>query len=359
MVVRKVKAALFSMARNTGLVEWCLNSRWRQQRLVILCYHGTSLADEHIWDPDLYISPERLRERLTHLRAKKCAVLPLAEALERLYQGTLPPRSVAVTYDDGTYDFYRVALPVIRDFNYPVTVYLTTYYSEHNQPVFNVMLRYLLWKTQLRVLHLPEVFPNDVALGEHPRADLAAQIRQFASENALSGSQKGRLLERLAQALEIDYDSLLRMRLLHLMTPEEARAAARNGVDIQLHTHRHRLYDSRTAFREEIEDNRRRVESITGRPANHFCYPAGCHLPEFPGWLREIGVISATTTETGVAARSSDPLLLPRVIDTSNLPLAEFAAWVSGLAAMLPHRKHQVSMGPLMHAGTGVEAEVG
>jgi peptidoglycan/xylan/chitin deacetylase (PgdA/CDA1 family) len=357
-VLRRIKTALFTIARGAGAVKWCLNSDWRQQRLLILCYHGTSLADEHLWDPDLYIQPDRLRRRLTHLRNAGCSVLPLPSALQRLYNGTLPPRSVAITYDDGTYDFYQVALPVIREFSYPVTVYLTTYYSDHNQPVFNVMLRYLLWKAQGRALHFPEVVPEDTPLTEDSRPEVAAAFRQFAAENALSGSQKDLLLERLAQALEINYPELRQRRLLQLMTPEEAREAARSGVDVQLHTHRHRLYDSRPEFQGEIEENRRRVESITGRPANHFCYPAGCHLPEFPQWLGEMGVLSATTTETGIATRSSNPFLLPRLIDTSKLSSAEFAAWVSGLAALLPRREQKVSMGPLVRAGADLSAGV-
>jgi len=356
-VLKRIKKALFSIARGAGVVERCLNSDWRQQRLLILCYHGTSLADEHLWDPDLYIDRDRLRGRLSYLRSNGCSVLPLGSALQRLYNGTLPPRSVALTYDDGTYDFYRVALPVIREFEYPVTVYLTTYYSDHHQPVFNVMLRYLLWKGQGRALHFPEVISADTQLTQDSQPRVAARFRQFAAENALSGRQKDLLLEKLARTLEIDYADLRQRRLLHLMTHEEAREAARSGVDVQLHTHRHRLYDSRSAFHAEIEENRRRVESITGRPADHFCYPAGCHLPEFPQWLGEIGVLSATTTESGIATPSSDPFLLPRLIDTSNMSSAEFAAWVSGLAALLPQREHRVSMGPLVRAQTDAGAD--
>jgi peptidoglycan/xylan/chitin deacetylase (PgdA/CDA1 family) len=357
-VLQRTKIALLTLSRGAGLVDLCLESSWRQNRLLILCYHGTSLADEHLWDPALYIDRQLLRRRLLYLRQKQCSVIPLAEALHRLYDGSLPPRSVVLTYDDGTYDFYKVALPVIREFNYPVTVFLTTYYSEHSLPVFNGMCSYLLWKARGRVLDFPEVFPGSTTLTEQSRIQAEEAILRFAARNHLSGAERDRLLGRLAKALNIDDGAIRKMRLLHLMSPDEAGQAARAGVDIQLHTHRHRVYDSRAAFQAEVEENRQRIESITARPADHFCYPSGCHLPEFPQWLREIGVVSACTTRAGMATRSGDPLLLPRLVDTSRLSTAEFAAWISGLASVLPQRKRKFTGASLIRTKMDVSVEL-
>ena len=43
--------------------------------------------------------------------------------------------------------------------------------------------------------------------------------------------------------------------------------------------------------------------------------------------------MSATTCETGFASRSSDPLLLPRVLDNNSLSNIEFESWLSGISA--------------------------
>jgi len=132
------------------------------------------------------------------------------------------------------------------------------------------------------------------------------------------------------------------------MTQAEAEEMAKAGVEIQLHTHRHRVSSRRDSFLKEIEDNRRRIAAISSGRAEHFCYPGGFHLPEFPGWLKEAGVRSATTCEAGLAARDSEVMLLPRLVDTSTLTPEEFTGWLSGLASMLPHRLHVMSGGQLM-----------
>ena len=122
------------------------NSAWRRERLLILCYHGISLEDEHLWRPGLYMTAELLATRLETLRAMRCSVLPLGEALTRLRRGDLPPRSVAITFDDGTYDFYKQAYPLLKKHDFPATVYQTTYYTDHEIPVFNLTCSYLLWQ---------------------------------------------------------------------------------------------------------------------------------------------------------------------------------------------------------------------
>jgi len=141
--------ATLQAAAGFGVTRLILNSRWRSRRLLILCYHGFSLHDEHNWDPELFITGARLRRRFEHLRESRCSVLSLSDGLECLRRGTLPHRAVCLTVDDGFYDFLAVAYPLIQEFAFPVTVYVTTYHVEHPLPVFNVMSSYLFWKASL------------------------------------------------------------------------------------------------------------------------------------------------------------------------------------------------------------------
>src|SRR5690348_15645139 len=110
-MLKTIKQATLGTLKTSGLFRICENSPWRQRRLLILAYHGVSIADEHGWNGSLYIRPDLFRARLQLIKNSGCTVLLLAEALERLRAGELPPKSVSITFDDGTYDFYQQAYP--------------------------------------------------------------------------------------------------------------------------------------------------------------------------------------------------------------------------------------------------------
>src|SRR5580658_6521799 len=225
-MLKQAKLRILRLAETTGASRLLSGSAWRRQRLLILCYHGVSMYDEHAWGA-LYISPQTLRQRMESVARARCNVLPLSEAVERLQNGTLPDRAVVITFDDGLHDFFSVAFPIVESFGYPVTLYLTTYYVEFNRPVFDPMCSYLLWKGRHKQqLAWPEVLPAPVALDDRGRQRATAMIRQFAKSGKLSGLEKDDLLARLAARLDIDYHDLCRRRVLHLITAEEARELA-------------------------------------------------------------------------------------------------------------------------------------
>ena len=348
-MLRQAKLGALRLAATSGLSRLLRDSSWRQQRLLILCYHGVSRYDEHEWDAALYITAERLRRRMELLTKERCNVLPLGEAVARLQSGNLPPRAVTITFDDGYQDFYSVAFPIIESFGFPVTLYLTTYYVEYNRPVFDVMCQYLLWKGRFRErLRWPEIFPVPYTLDSGGRQAAAAAIKDFALSRELSGEEKDHLLARLAERLDIDYEDLCRRRVLHLVTSAEAKALAERGLDLELHTHRHRVYRRRDRMLAELDDNRRVLATCTTAPLQHFCHTSGFYLPEHLEYLGAYGIRSATTCSRGLCTPHTHPMLLPRFIDTMAVSDLEFRAWLAGTASLLPQRTEPMGNGVLL-----------
>ena len=342
MLTRTRETAL-RISNRLGLSPVVRNGRWRSSRLLILAYHGISLEDEHEWHPGLYIQPAVFRERMALLKSGGYEVLPLDEAFRLLRANRLPSRCVTITFDDGFYDFHKYANPILREFDYPATVFLSTYYCRYNRPVFDVACSYILWKGR------GIVADGEGLVGGHHLLDLRTaagrsaaltEIRGLADRRNLSASAKDELAATVAQRVGVDYDGILAKRILHLMTPGEVGQLPADRVAVELHTHRHRTPLQRPAFLKEIADNRDSIQAMTGSPSApvHFCYPSGVHKPEFLPWLNEAGIISATTCAFGLASQRSNPLLLPRLLDSSTLSSIQFEGWLTGVASFLPRR---------------------
>ena len=284
-----------------------------------------------------------MEERLSFLKQKKYSVLPLTQALQLLRSGTLPPRSVVLTFDDGTCDFYRQAFPRLQRYGFPATVYLTTYYVLTERPVFNLICSYMLWKrrgvaiSDGTVVGLDGPMDLDTDIQRHK---VVRRLIQMAERQNMTGLQKDDLAGRLAGLLGIDYGELKAKRILQLMNAEEVRKAAYNGIDIQLHTHRHRTPENETLFRREIQDNRARVWELTGKNPGHFCYPGGVYNPAFLPWLKEENVISATTCDVGLVTSQSEALLLPRFVDNQTRTQIEFESWATGVGDVIAFRRN-------------------
>jgi peptidoglycan/xylan/chitin deacetylase (PgdA/CDA1 family) len=97
--------------------------------LPILTYHRVlpGYAD-HRSDPNrISLSQERFRTHLAWLDRLGYRTIGLDEYSRLLRQGgTIPSRSVAITFDDGYEDVLTYALPVLRDFHFTATVFAVT-----------------------------------------------------------------------------------------------------------------------------------------------------------------------------------------------------------------------------------------
>lgn len=330
-MIRALARRTYSLGDTLGLSAAFRNSSWRRERLLVLCWHGISLRDEHLWCPGLFISPKVFRERLTALAEGGYTVLPLEEALTLLWAKDLPPCSVAITFDDGFYDFFHHAVPILSEFGFPATLYLTTYYVDYPRPLFNLMTSYLLWRSIGPNRRLPDGSP--VSTEAEAAAAQKRILNQAESQNA-TGAEKDAIATALAHDLGMDYEALLKTRLLQLVTPDEVRQMAQSKLlSIEAHTHRHRTPTDLQAFTKELRDNQDRIEQMTGRRPVHFCYPSGVYRHEyFPVFERE-GFKSATSCEARLASPADPHFLVPRFLDHSGVTQGQFRSWLTGIRA--------------------------
>jgi len=90
----------------------------------ILLYHRIAEApNKEAAKTTLFVHPKHFTFQMA-LVSRLFRVLTMAEFYERLRQGSLPPRSLTLTFDDATEDFIELALPVLNRFRLPVTLFV-------------------------------------------------------------------------------------------------------------------------------------------------------------------------------------------------------------------------------------------
>ena len=331
-----MKQALLWLARAVGLFRL---SRWlTRDRLRILCYHGAWLGGEQ---PNpfnfLYMQPKRFAHRLQLIEKLGLPVLPLGLALERMRGHGLPPCAVAITIDDGWFGTYKHMVPLLASRGWPATLYLTTHHVAHETPVFGVAMQHVLLAAPQRRLAakiLPghgddrRAFDLDVA----PQRTTALELLDECAQALPDAALREDLLWKIADELGYDWKRARDERWFHLINPDEARDSVRQGIDLQLHTHRHRLLrHGQSCIGQELADNRAWLQTMGSCSTQHFCYPSGRWQPTDFEALRQAGVVSATTTDNGLCVASSELLALPRILDGDRLSDIELEAELCGL----------------------------
>ena len=93
-----------------------------QRSASILMYHSVNASR----DSFSTVSPEEFNRQMAYLAGKKLSVIPLAELVRRLRAGKMLGGSVTLTFDDGYRDNYTEVFPLLKQYGFPATVFVTT-----------------------------------------------------------------------------------------------------------------------------------------------------------------------------------------------------------------------------------------
>ena len=77
--------------------------------------------------PDTEITPQAFEAQMQELKNKNISVIPMQDFLAwRRGEKAIPAKSAILTFDDGWKSQHEVAWPILKKFNYPVTLFIYT-----------------------------------------------------------------------------------------------------------------------------------------------------------------------------------------------------------------------------------------
>jgi peptidoglycan/xylan/chitin deacetylase (PgdA/CDA1 family) len=226
---------------------------------------------------------------------------------------SLPPRAVAVTFDDGYKDNFRIAAPILNHLGIPGTFYVLVDSVDRSKAPWYCLLRHAFMTSRM---------PNwrDPVTGTiYELTDYQGREPIFLSVAGICSKSSAREREELVQdAMRYLDPQAFPNESDLMMTWDDARTLLRSGHIVGSHTmtHPNLAQVAPVEARSELTDSKRKLEKELGELVKHFSYP---HPALNPHWnettlklTEELGYATAATTSSDAVRADARPLAIPR-----------------------------------------------
>lgn len=305
---------------------------------IFMLHHVRPVRDD-MFQPNrhLEITPAFLREVLAHVRALDVDIVSMDEARRRMSERDFARRFACFTFDDGYRDNRDHALPVMREHNAPLTVYVATDFADGTGRLWWVALERVIARADSI-----EIMRDGAAVRIEAR-DAAAKQEAFNQVHEWlrtlpNDADVQREVSALCARHGID-DAAIARELC--MSWDELRAFAADPlVTIGAHTisHCNLAGESEAGAQRQMHDSRSRIENELQKPALHFAYPYGdkaaAAAREF-AFAQELGFKTAVTTRPGMVfpENAAHMTALPRISLNGNYQNTRFLSVLTSGAA--------------------------
>jgi peptidoglycan/xylan/chitin deacetylase (PgdA/CDA1 family) len=279
----------------------------------VLMFHRISEvgADREL----LCVPPAKFASLMQYLGDHEYRVIPLEELADGLMEARLPPRAVALTFDDGYLDSLTTAAMILGRYNFPATFFVVT--AMHEQP-------HEFWWDAL-----------ERALGDecetHERLCLRIQGKRVVLPTTTAAERRTALV-RMKRAMyplcKKERDEIVEIVLrwsgagrrattdCRAMTSHEIKSLDDlPGMSVGSHTVNHLLLPAqgREVKCRELVESKRALEALLNREVTTLCYPYGGTDLETVWAAREAGYRCAVSTGNVPVTRASDLFVIPRI----------------------------------------------
>ena len=300
-----------------------LTRRLCAQRALVLRYHSVCPDQNSL---PSYVSPSislpvTLFDRHMEYLARHYQPVTLTQLADVLRTGSsLSPLSVAITFDDGYADNYLFALPVLKKYRIPATVFLVSSTLTERLPLWTSRLRYALSRTERKTLQILDPAEPDKMMLLHTDApeERSLAIRTLTNRlNRLPMAAREKSLENILDACDVTCFPQVEEWFLSV---DQIKQASSSGLEFGAHTVSHPNLPGipRSDAAREISQCKADLETETGCAVRHFSYPnSGSLYAHFDGPVCEqvvaSGYDSAVTSIDGWIDEHTDPFHLCRI----------------------------------------------
>ena len=331
----KKQAAARLLANGIGIQ--LLDSFWGKKRLTVLAYHRI-IEYEHAnfadYVPVVSATPTIFEQQMQFVE-QYFNVISLTDLYNAMTKNApLPDRPLLITFDDGYLDNYENAYPILKKFNFPAVIFLTTSRMADPSPLWWDQVARYFHHTHKQDVNLPLIGEQSLTGESKPHIldNLLRELKKIPEDEKLDA------VENIRQVLDVtdpDKSPLF-------MNWDQVRDLVNNGIACQTHTLTHPIMTriSPEEVRRQLSGARDAIAAETNQEIVAFAYPNGTHADysmDTMAALQETGYTMAFTLEPGPMrwdAVKQHPLQIRRVYLGYHDTFEVFKVKVMGVPAL-------------------------
>lgn len=269
----------------------------------VLVYHR--IIDK-ISDPwDIAVSPAHFEEHIRFIQ-EHYAIVRFEDDWSKVHE-----KSVAITFDDGYVDNYRVALPILEKYHVPATFFISTGNIDTGREFW--------WDYLARIFINATMSLENLTLGKEIISSQGTTIQNMRNAHkiikSLSFDEREKVLYKWEHSLRAKANTDKDSRTVNY---EELKRMSNSAyATIGSHTVSHPALAGmpQRLQRWEIEESKTAIEKIIGDRIEIFSYPFGGR-PDFSDEtvhiLKDCGYKKAAVNWRGIAGKDTDKYRIPR-----------------------------------------------
>lgn len=304
----------------------------------ILMYHGFTDKSHHdgienYHGKHLYI--KRFEEQVVYLK-KNYTIIGLSQLLAFYLEGIpLPQRCMVITFDDGYRSNYDLAFPVLKKYEVPACIFITTDFIDQRSWLWVDRLEYAISKTHKTSLELNLNGKVQYFDLKDTQARKGTDRRIKSILKSLPAAKQDHMVHRIEELAQRSLSFDFVEDMYAPLSWEDIRAMQSSGlVNFGSHTCAHAILTncSNEKVKSEITLSKQRIEQMIQLPCHYFSYPNG-QKGDFNGLTKaalvNAGYTCGLTTVTGANDTGSDHYELKRLNIHNSGDLAGFKRTLS------------------------------
>lgn len=305
---------------NTQVVRIPL--KYKSEALSILCFHGVTQYNRLSKTANFegrHIHRDTFAENLEYI-LKYFNPISLDQLEGFYYRGdSLRKNSIFITFDDGFANNYHHAFPVLKRFNCPAVVFITTGYIDNKASLWVERLEYSIHNTKLKRLKI-SVLNNDVDLpmSTNEEKEIAYKTVLKYLKSGLSLSVIEEIVNYISRYLGFpDLKIIEGNEDYRFLTWENVREMADSGISFGAHTvsHVNLINEDIEKAEWEMKTSKAEIEKQLGKECIAFCYPFGRsgYNSKIEGLLKDAAFKFSFQLGGELNDRKTNPFLLSRI----------------------------------------------